>query len=56
MKIYEDGFEFNKLQALTLADECCTKKYYEETKASFRDFIISIPQNGKQKMHSDKRS
>mgnify|MGYP003150460423 CR=1 FL=1 len=33
------GFEVNKLQALTLTDPTAAAKYYQETKATFKDFI-----------------
>jgi hypothetical protein len=51
------GFEFNKLQALTLADPVAAKKYYEETKASFRDFIPRFvpPSKWKSEDYSDRR-
>ena len=51
------GFEFNKLQALTLTDPVAAKKYYEETKASFRDFIPRFvpPSKWKSEDYSDRR-
>ena len=52
------GFELNKLQALTLTDPLAAKKYYEETKANFKDFIPKYvtPKKWKEGGYSQERN
>ena len=52
------GFEVNKLQALTLTDPSAAAKYYQETKANFRDFIPKYvpPSKWKTEEYSKKRN
>jgi len=52
------GFEVNKLQALTLTDPSAAAKYYQETKANFRDFIPKYvsPTKWKAEEYSKKRN
>lgn len=52
------GFEINKQQALLLADPVAAKKYYEENKSTFKDFIPKYvpPKKWKSENRSEKRN
>jgi hypothetical protein len=52
------GIELNELQALTLTDPLAAKKYYEETKSSFQDFIPTLitPKRWNADSYSQKRN